>query len=857
MRVKAKNKTSNKFYRANDNKFNYYRLADLLCIVIIFTACLWNIGSLVRVRVVDDGFCYWGIAATMSGYDWRELISASAYYSFGYSLILLPLFWLHRLGLSMVIIYRLAIVLNAFLLSGCYLLALYMLKEMFKDIPDGLKRITALFVTLYIGNTAQMDIAWSETFLLFMFWCTVVLLYRAIKKPSYLNIFGLALTSAWLFTIHMRAIGIVIAVCIVLLGFFISRWKEIDKKYIFYTIALSLIFFLLVIVLKNYVNNNIYLGNATKSVNNVQANVSRVGDFLSIRGIMDLAVSFVGKLFYAGAATYILSIIGLVTAIFGLFYGYIIKDKAGVRKRWQLREWTTCFLILSFLAEFGINAIFKGLPFFRTKESRLGGETLVYGRYSDFVVGPMLMFGVWAVYNIKSHYYEIILSVLISIASTATVQFLYNVIAFRRGIETVGFRFGAAPWLYTFANGHKIDFAYGIMMLSLGILTVLCFIRLLMAHKWQAYGAALIILACVWCVLGVRGGEEYTASKLSKEKTVDTVARILETTGVDTPIYMVGGVNTEVKILQWILAERSIHICELEDIDNIDTSNAVILGNSTNIEAMGELSEKLDFLYDSGYICVFAAQGGEYYDGLAAKAEEMAHAVDPSVKNISLANVATEFSYVKMNKSLYYNYQGTGGGYMTKEMGVTLNDGTYEFTIDMRARDCAADTEIGYITVGAADGNVQYTQPLNSNDFIKKARQQIKVSVEVKDYAEPVIGVYTYGEAAVRIYGISYRQTDGCVCLASDEVGEIVQFLDTQKEKKVYYVDSDNSALTGFPWYEQGELSYLPGQMLEFRTDFEEAYYIVEKTDMDAADICRDGMQEVLETESYLIFESF
>lgn len=840
-----------------NNKFNCYNLFNLLFIIIIFTVCLWDVNSLERIRVVDDGFCYWGIAATLSGYDWTELISASAYYSFGYSFILIPLFWLHRLGLSMPIVYRLAIVLNAFFLSGCYLMALYMIKELFKDIPDRLKQIIALFATLYIGNMAQMGLAWSETFLLFMFWCTVVLLYRVIKKPGYRNIFGLVLTTAWLFAVHMRSIGVVISVCIVIFCFFMSHRKEIDKKYFVYTIVLSLIFLCIVVIFKTYVSDYIYVGNAAESTNNVQANVDRLGNFRSVKGVVDLAVSYTGKLFYASTATFLFSTIGLVTAVFGLFYGYILKDKGGVRKRWQVKQWVTCFVLLSFLAEFGVNAIFKALPIVRTKESKLGNDTLIFGRYSDFVVGPMIILGVWAVYNLKTHYNEIILAILISIASTAVVQFSYNVMAFRKKTETVGFRFAAAPWFNRLIDGHKIDFAYGIMMLSIGILITLCFIRLLMEYKWHVFGALLIVLAGVWSVLGVLGGIEYTESKLSKEKGVDTVAHILETTEADVPIYMVGGANTEVKILQWLLANRPIHTCELEDVDNIDTDNALILGNSANIQVISSLSERLDFLYDSGYISVFGNPESKYYDGLYAKAKEMAHETDPTIRSISLADVATEFSFTKVNGSLYYNYQGTDGGYMTKEMGITPQDGIYEFIIDMRVRDCAADTEIGYITVGDADGNVQYTQTLNSNDFIKKSRQKISVSVEIKDYAEPVIGVYTHGKASIRIYDISYRKAEGCLCLDSDETEDIARFLETQVEKKVCYVDSNNSAQTGFPWWEHGRLSYLSGQMLEFKSDFEDAYYIVEKTDMSVVDIYRNSMQKVLETESYLVFLNF
>ncbi|MCM1144745.1 MAG: hypothetical protein NC318_07920 [Blautia sp.] len=803
---------------------------------------------------MDDGFCYWGIGAYFAGYDWTDLISQSAYYSYGYSIILVPLFWLNRLGVSMTAIYRAAIVLNACFLAGCYLMALYMLKELFEDIPDGIKPVISLFVTLYIGNTAQMGFAWTETFLLFMFWCIIVLLYRVMQRPGYGNILGLAAASAWLVAIHMRAIGVVIAVCMVMVCFFLTHRKEIDKKHIFYTAGVFLAAGCLFIIMKNYVSARIYLGGAENSVNNVSANVERVGGLMNIRGLLDLAVSIIGKIFYIGSATFLLAIVGILAAAVFLFCTLRKQGVDGKRQIWRTKEWMTAFMILSFLAEVGIESLFKCQSFLRTSGAGGADDTLVFGRYADFVIGPMLLFGIWALYHVKAHYKEIIATLLIAAGSAVIVQFFYNVLAFRKKTDTVLFRFAAAPWMATLADGHKTDFACYVMIVSIGILLILCSVRLLSRFRWYGFAAVLLGLTALWSVMGVTGGADYTAAKADKEKSVDTVAEMIGTTGTETPVYMVGQPNTEVKILQWILAGRSIHVCSLEDIDDIDMEQAVILGNSGDIEAMGRLDDRLDFLYDSGNLSVFADLKNTHYEALAAKAEEMAHRTDPLQYGIPLADVATELSYTKMNGGLYYNYQAPDGGYMTWGMGIAPTDGTYEFIIDMRATECATDTEIGYITIGDENGAVQYTQVLYANDFLEKARQDVRVSVEVRDWAEPVIGIYTYGQASMKIFDISYRKTEGCVQLDGEEMADIAAFLEDQDGKRVYYVDSDNSALTGFPWWEYGKLHYLSGQMLAHKADFEDAYYLVEKTDEETLRLCESVMQEVMDTGAYAVF---
>lgn len=837
------------------SKFKYPNFINIVFIAIIFVVCLWDAGSLERIRVVDDGFCYWGIAADFAGYDWTELMAESSYYSYGYSVILIPLFWLHRLGLSMAAIYRLAIVLNALFLSGCYLMMLYMLRELFKDIPEGLKPVISLFTTLYIGNTAQMGLAWTETFLLFMFWCVTVLLYRVIRKPGYGNILGLMAATAWLFVIHMRSIGVVIAVCVVILGYFASRIRRINKRYIICAAGAAIVFFALALILKNYVTDNIYLGTAAHSTNNVQAGITRVGSLMNIRGIMDLAVSVIGKLFYVGTASFLLIIAGALSAFVYLLGSLIKKKGCDKRQKWQSKEWLFLFALLSFLAEIGIEAIFQCIPFFREANSQMRYDAFAFGRYADFVMGPMIILGIWAVYHLREHYKEIIAVLLISIVSSGIVQFFYNVLAHRRGSDTVSFRFAASPWLAMLMDGHKIDFACGAMMLSIGILLVFVVCGLLAAPaKSRAFGAMFLVLAAVWSVLGVIGGMEYTESKIGKEKAVDTVARIVEITGEDTPIYMVGKPNTEVKILQWLLADRSIHVCSLDKLDEIDLDAALILGNSAESQTIGALDDRLDFLYDSGYLSVYAAIENKYYESLSAKAKEMAHSADPTLEAISLPEAATELSYTKSYGGLYYYDGAADGGYMTESMGVSPEDGVYEFNVDMSVRGCVADTEIGYITVGDADGGVQYTRVLDPGDFMEKERQNIELPVKIKDWATPFIGIYTYGSADIKISSITYRKTDGCIQLDSDEIADIAAFLGEQVQNGVCYVDSDNSGATGFPYWEYGELDYLPGAIVGYKQNFEDIFYVAEKTDMDVIKVLEDRLDAVYETEGYIVF---
>lgn len=214
---------------------------------------------------------------------------------------------------------------------------------------------------------------------------------------------------------------------------------------------------------------------------------------------------------------------------------------------------------------------------------------------------------------------------------------------------------------------------------------------------------------------------------------------------------------------------RSIHMLALEELEDYDLTQGIYLADSGDPRVLGMLSDRMDYVYDSGTIAVFVSERNEKYLGIFDKAAAMGQAVNPIESGVDLAQAATEYSYQKENGSLYYNYQAANGGYMTWETGLELEDGVYEFEVDIRVRDTSPDSEIGYITVGTDMGGVKDTYLLSANDFINMDRQVIPVQVTIKDWQEPTIGVYTYGEASIRIYDISYHKIKGNIVLDTEE----------------------------------------------------------------------------------------
>ena len=840
-------------------KINYERWLKALFILLIFVFCLWSIGGLDRVKVVSDEFAYWGIAASFAGYDWHDLMAATGYYSFGYSMVLTPLMLLGRLGVSMALLYKLAIILNACFMAGQYMLTVYVMKELDLPLSGPARDTVGFFLTLYVGSTAQMDIAWTEVYLVFMFWCIIALLLRTIRKHDYLDMLLLIAASAHIFMIHMRAVGVVIAVAVVLAAWIAGHHRELGIRYIGFTAGMSAVFVVITAALKKYVSDYIYGGNNADSVNDIAANVTKARSLVSLRGGIDFVLSALGKLYYAGTASFVLALVGMTVAVCLLVKALYLRIKRRQDTKWQLREWMLLFVLLAFLGETGVSAIFKSFRYYSQGVTSVQPDSIVFGRYSDFVIGPMMFLGIWAVYRITVYYKEIIVGILFFGICTVCVQKQFDILVFYNDLDNLGLRGTAVPWLGAFHYDQIGFFAYYAAGISIMVFLCICLIRTVDARRFLSLGIALTGIAVFWGVFGVKGSLSYTESKSNKVKTVVSVQNIIDAAGKDSSVYLVlnAGAPVDAKILQWCMGTQSIHMLKPEDIENVDLSRGIFLADSGDVRTVGVMSDRMDYIYDSGTIAVFAADDNAQYDQIAFAASEMSHTVNPVTSGVDLAQVMTELSYQKDNGSLYYNYQASDGGYLTYGMGVLLEDGVYEFDVDLRVLDVTPGNDAGYITVGTSAGDIQSTYVLRADDFMEKERQTVSLAVSVRDWQEPVIGIYTYGEASFRVYGISYHKTEGNIALNTEEWDDIAAWLQNAPDRRpVYYVDSDDSANTGFPGWQGNDMRYLSGAILPYKEIFGQGYYVVEKTDPEVTDLCLANMTSVLETQRYTVMKT-
>lgn len=320
----------------------------------------------------------------------------------------------------------------------------------------------------------------------------------------------------------------------------------------------------------------------------------------------------------------------------------------------------------------------------------------------------------------------------------------------------------------------------------------------------------------------------------------------------------------DMKILQWEMPDRPIRVIEGEMPESYIDEDAIYLADSSDDRLNAALGQEGVYLYDSGIMSVYVKRDSILAETLTEAAAAAAACADPKSAEVDLAEAVAEFAYQKANGSIYLSEQ-RHEAYLTEKTGLKLEDGIYEFEVDITFSYYEGG-EIGYITAANTAGTYQLTRVLEEGDFGRNGNARIHVEIPVRDYEEPIIGVYTYGNGAMKINNISYTQVRGNIPAELGreneyrELAETVGNLYAQKSIPIGYVDTDGSGQSGFPdfkqvneWLPEKISRYFTGEQMKYVTDMGECFWIVEKMAGYEEAALPEGGQLVAESTHYFI----
>ncbi len=154
--------------------------------------------------ILADELGYLGHARYLSGSSHMPNMHGSQFYHFGYSLFLLPAFWLFNDPIS---IYHAAIAINSLLVSALYFPLNFILAS-FLDVPKSTARWIAFICCLYPSLMLYSNFAWAENAFIPIYALAAALFGRYLASRSSRDALVFGFVAGFLYTIHPRALPV-------------------------------------------------------------------------------------------------------------------------------------------------------------------------------------------------------------------------------------------------------------------------------------------------------------------------------------------------------------------------------------------------------------------------------------------------------------------------------------------------------------------------------------------------------------------------------------------------------------------------------------------------------------------------
>lgn len=696
----------------NNRKLNT-GLKIISCLIIILAAG-FHVSELTTIHVLFDEFGYTATAAYYAGYDWSSVAGHSAYYGYGYGLLLSLIMRLTQ-G-NMALYYQIGIGMNILMLIGSFLISCNMGKKLCKDIPDEIITLTALLVSFYPNTMAQSNVLWSETILYFLFWVSVWFLIRIFEHQKIIDCIGLSMTGVYMYMIHQRAIAIIIATVMVM-----SVWLIFNKnKRVGITIAIS---FVLMMILERYLKADVrqgLWGTGLSKANDFSGQTSKITDiFTSLSGFKALIIGAFGKLYYILTA-------GLL--FLGTFFAGVVEN---IKRKDYKNLPVYAYMTLCFLGALGISAIFM---LYGTRQ-----DTLIYGRYTEYVIGPILFFGIlylWSNrYSKKTYFLSIVITVftgiIVYIKLKNTGYTVYNMIC--------------AIGLSEIFQGGQVA---GVRPIIAVILAIILSLLMVFVIKKSTLSKMLLIF-CVtllfWGYTNYRVMHVIAATNesVSEFKDVADELRRFSENG-ELPVYYVTSAkdfdSRYIEIVQYYMPDVAVQYVNDENFDNVKLMDGIVFLDQ-NCQDIFELIPEFNLISKIQNMYIFMPE------------QKMADELPVHLATDGVL-LTSELMYVQTGNIMSATEWESAGtpGYIVYGPYITLHEGVYSLSFDVSVKK---DNQAETMFVDVCSNGIIYAEEIPLDISEKEIQIQFEIE-EMKNNTE--FRVFEYEGTQIELSNITLRK---------------------------------------------------------------------------------------------------
>lgn len=514
--------------------------------------------------IYADEFGYWSHAAHMTGHTWAGAMEGVAWYSFGYS------FWLALTFLfsnQMVVMYRIAILLNILMSLGIYGLAYGIIRKLAKEqgtiICGFIAFVTTCFPTYIFYSYTTM----CETLVAFVVWLLFYEMVSLEERPIWWKGVLLGVTTGYAFMVHNRLLTVVFAVCVCVI--ILWSFHRIDWKIIISFVVSALAMFLLYVIIKSLLQNVIVnsqaIAGAQNTVSGGTANTfgSIWRKFISLftpDRIVRPFLSLMGQLWQCLSATYLL--IGL-----GVIYAFRL-----LKRNLKTGQNICCYAypLLACLFSVGLTSVVAYGPRMGTT-GRVRIDPAFYGRYNECYYPTLVMMALLLLCEKELRgVFKVWLGVaVLYLALSVGMYFrLYGMDGYLNIVSAVSIH------IFYWLGGFSVWKCSAIALLGSGVVIGLCYFRRMGQLGCCAGMLALTFLfstTALYCMrTSIRGENDYT------NQYIPVYDYLNENTVRDEVVYICEE-NKTAYDLQSRLVDKPVVVIGAEQLDEVKEDAYVVV----------------------------------------------------------------------------------------------------------------------------------------------------------------------------------------------------------------------------------------------------------------------------------------
>ncbi len=541
----------------------------------ILRNCIYNIILLIIVIsqlryatgpvIMPDEVGYWAAGATIAGLNWSGVMYVSPYYGYGYGFILSVLF---KVFDDPLIMFKGAIVINALFLVITYWLAYCIIKIIAFDLNDRLKSLISFSVTVYSFNIYYSQNTEAEILqvVLYLLICLLVIQCSFYNKNFEWKMILLSLTSGYLLACHLRNIGVLFVLCVSVVILFLTKKISI-KSFVGFVVSMIVCIFMFLKV-KTYININLYA--VTNYTSEEAVKIQGALGIFSLEGVKSFFTNVCGRLFYIGCATFLIGYRGIWFIIYEL-----IKDIVDSIKRRKLdvdgQSIFRFFVLFSLVSEIAIGSLS-----FLGNQSRIDG--FLYGRYSEHVLMPLLIYGVISVGKSAQCIKNQLICTVILLLQSIFMNHIYVINnATESGTHSIAgiLGFGVSNNL----NADTIQFIYSFGIAISSVLVACVMYTLSRRKDIRMQFAGIFFVASCWIICSLTALHNYFFDFADYNRELYSFAKEVSSQ-TESPIYYITDKESEALMhtsstwlmyrIQYFLPDTDIRVIDIGEFSDQD-----------------------------------------------------------------------------------------------------------------------------------------------------------------------------------------------------------------------------------------------------------------------------------------------